>query len=118
MNSLSFTVLEYSQYKVTSGRMVLCSGRYFPLVEPHIRGSNRIIILPASMTIFFTNLLTNCKASLDPYHLHLEVTTSVPECYVSGGGEGKRRILIGQSVPPTPFGMAFGRLKGTVSREF
>jgi hypothetical protein len=26
-------------------------------------------------------------------------------------GEGKRRILIGQSVPPTPFGMAFGRLK-------
>jgi hypothetical protein len=32
--------------------------------------------------------------------------------YVRGGGEGKRRILIGQSVPPpTPFGMAFGRLK-------
>jgi hypothetical protein len=30
---------------------------------------------------------------------------------VRGGGEGKRRILIGQSVPPTPFGMAFGRLK-------
>jgi hypothetical protein len=27
------------------------------------------------------------------------------------GGEGKRRILIGQSVPPIPFGMAFGRLK-------
>jgi hypothetical protein len=31
--------------------------------------------------------------------------------YVRGGGEGKRRILIGQSAPPTPFGMAFGRLK-------
>jgi hypothetical protein len=31
--------------------------------------------------------------------------------YVRGGGEGKRQILIGQSVPPTPFGMAFGRLK-------
>jgi hypothetical protein len=31
--------------------------------------------------------------------------------YVRGGGEGKRRILIGQSVPPTPFGMAFGRRK-------
>jgi hypothetical protein len=31
--------------------------------------------------------------------------------YVRGGGEGKRRIMIGQSVPPTPFGMAFGRLK-------
>jgi hypothetical protein len=31
--------------------------------------------------------------------------------YVRGGGEGMRRILIGQSVPPTPFGMAFGRLK-------
>jgi hypothetical protein len=31
--------------------------------------------------------------------------------YVKGGGEDKRRILIGQSVPPTPFGMAFGRLK-------
>jgi hypothetical protein len=31
--------------------------------------------------------------------------------YVRGGGEGKRRILIGQSVPPTPFGMAVGRLK-------
>jgi hypothetical protein len=31
--------------------------------------------------------------------------------FVRGGGEGKRRILIGQSVPPTPFGMAFGRLK-------
>jgi hypothetical protein len=31
--------------------------------------------------------------------------------YVRGSGEGKRRILIGQSVPPTPFGMAFGRLK-------
>jgi hypothetical protein len=31
--------------------------------------------------------------------------------YVRGGGEGKRRIVIGQSVPPTPFGMAFGRLK-------
>jgi hypothetical protein len=28
--------------------------------------------------------------------------------YVRGGGEGKRRILIGQFVPPTPFGMAFG----------
>jgi hypothetical protein len=28
-----------------------------------------------------------------------------------GGGEGKQRILIGQSVPPTPIGMAFGRLK-------
>jgi hypothetical protein len=27
------------------------------------------------------------------------------------GGEGKRRILIGQSFPPTPIGMAFGRLK-------
>jgi hypothetical protein len=27
------------------------------------------------------------------------------------GWEGKRRILIVQSVPPTPFGMAFGRLK-------
>jgi hypothetical protein len=41
------------------------------------------------------------------------VTTSVSECHVNvrGGGEGKRRILIGQSVPPTPFGMAFGRLK-------
>jgi hypothetical protein len=31
--------------------------------------------------------------------------------YVRGGGEGKRRILVGQSVPPTPFGMGFGRLK-------
>jgi hypothetical protein len=33
--------------------------------------------------------------------------------YVRGGGEGKRRILIDQSVPPppTPFRMAFGRLK-------
>jgi hypothetical protein len=31
--------------------------------------------------------------------------------YVRGGGEGKGRILIGQSVPPTPFGMAFWRLK-------
>jgi hypothetical protein len=31
--------------------------------------------------------------------------------YVRGGGEGKQRIVIGQSVPPTPFGMAFGRLK-------
>jgi hypothetical protein len=31
--------------------------------------------------------------------------------YVRGGGEGKRRILIGPSVPPTPFGMTFGRLK-------
>jgi hypothetical protein len=31
--------------------------------------------------------------------------------YVIGGGVGKLRILIGQSVPPTPFGMAFGRLK-------
>jgi hypothetical protein len=31
--------------------------------------------------------------------------------YVRGDGEGKRRILIGQSVPSTPFGMAFGRLK-------
>jgi hypothetical protein len=31
--------------------------------------------------------------------------------YVRGGGEGKRWILIGQSVPPHPFGMAFGRLK-------
>jgi hypothetical protein len=31
--------------------------------------------------------------------------------YVRGGREGKRRILIGQSVPPTPFGMAVGRLK-------
>jgi hypothetical protein len=31
--------------------------------------------------------------------------------YVRGGGEGKWRILIGQSVHPTPFGMAFGRLK-------
>jgi hypothetical protein len=31
--------------------------------------------------------------------------------YVRGGGEGKRRILIGQSVPPIPFGMTFGRLK-------
>jgi hypothetical protein len=31
--------------------------------------------------------------------------------YVRLAGEGKRRILIGQSVPPTPFGMAFGRLK-------
>jgi hypothetical protein len=31
--------------------------------------------------------------------------------YVRGSGEGKRRILIGQSVPATPFGMAFGRLK-------
>jgi hypothetical protein len=31
------------------------------------------------------------------------------QCYVRGGGEGKRRILIGQSVPPTPFGMVFGR---------
>jgi hypothetical protein len=31
--------------------------------------------------------------------------------YVRGGEEGKRWILIGQSVPPTPFGMAFGRLK-------
>jgi hypothetical protein len=31
--------------------------------------------------------------------------------YARGGGEGERRILIGQSVPPTPFGMAFGRLK-------
>jgi hypothetical protein len=30
---------------------------------------------------------------------------------VRGGGEGKLRILIGQSVPPTPFGMAFGLLK-------
>jgi hypothetical protein len=38
--------------------------------------------------------------------------------YVRGGGEGKWRILIGQSVPPTPFGMAFGRLKETVSRDF
>jgi hypothetical protein len=28
-----------------------------------------------------------------------------------GNGDGKRRILIGQSVPPTPIGMAFGRLK-------
>jgi hypothetical protein len=28
--------------------------------------------------------------------------------YVRGGGEGNRRILVG---PPTPFGMAFGRLK-------
>jgi hypothetical protein len=33
-----------------------------------------------------------------------------------GGGEGKRRILVGQSVPPPPFGMAFGRLK--LSTEF
>jgi hypothetical protein len=45
-----------------------------------------------------------------------EVTTSVPEChvngtYVRGGGEVKRRILIGQSIPPTPSGMPFGRLK-------
>jgi hypothetical protein len=44
-----------------------------------------------------------------------EVTTSVPECHVNGmwvgGGEGKRRILIDQSILPTPFGMAFGRLK-------
>jgi hypothetical protein len=31
--------------------------------------------------------------------------------YVRGGGVGKRRTLSGQSVPPTPFGMAFGRLK-------
>jgi hypothetical protein len=31
--------------------------------------------------------------------------------YVRGGGEGKRRILIGQSVLPIPFGMTFGRLK-------
>jgi hypothetical protein len=31
--------------------------------------------------------------------------------HVRGGEKGKRRILIGQSVPPTPFGMAFGRLK-------
>jgi hypothetical protein len=31
--------------------------------------------------------------------------------YVRGGGEGKLRILIGQSIPPTLFGMAFGRLK-------
>jgi hypothetical protein len=31
--------------------------------------------------------------------------------YVRGGGEGNRRILIGQSVPPTPFGMPFGRHK-------
>jgi hypothetical protein len=31
--------------------------------------------------------------------------------HVRGGGEGKRRILIGQSVPHTPFGMAFGSLK-------
>jgi hypothetical protein len=31
--------------------------------------------------------------------------------YVRGGGEVKRWIVIGQSVPPTPFGMAFGRLK-------
>jgi hypothetical protein len=32
--------------------------------------------------------------------------------YRRGGGEGKRRILICQSVlPPPPFGMAFGRLK-------
>jgi hypothetical protein len=35
--------------------------------------------------------------------------------YVRGGGEGKRRILIGQSVPPTPFGMAFGSLKVVTS---
>jgi hypothetical protein len=32
------------------------------------------------------------------------------EWYVRGGGEGMRRILIGQSVPPTPFGMTFGSL--------
>jgi hypothetical protein len=31
--------------------------------------------------------------------------------YVRGGEEGKRRILIGQTVSPTPFGMAFGRIK-------
>jgi hypothetical protein len=31
--------------------------------------------------------------------------------YVRGGGEGKQRILIGQSAPPAPLGMAFGRLK-------
>jgi hypothetical protein len=31
--------------------------------------------------------------------------------YVRGGGEGKQRILIGQSVLPTPFELAFGRLK-------
>jgi hypothetical protein len=31
--------------------------------------------------------------------------------YVRGGGEGNRRILMGQSVPPTPIGMPFGRLK-------
>jgi hypothetical protein len=31
--------------------------------------------------------------------------------YVRGGGEGKRWILIGHSVFPTPIRMAFGRLK-------
>jgi hypothetical protein len=31
--------------------------------------------------------------------------------YVREGGEGKRRLLIGHSVPPPLFGMAFGRFK-------
>jgi hypothetical protein len=42
----------------------------------------------------------------------------VPVRYVRGGGESKRRILIGQSVPPTPFEMAFGRLKLSPLFEF
>jgi hypothetical protein len=48
---------------------------------------------------------------LSPQKGQLQSPNAMSMVCERGWGEGKRRILIGQSVPPTPFGMAFGRLK-------
>jgi hypothetical protein len=77
-------------------------------------------------TIYYSVKLKNMNTTVVAFNLGLPYEKSSPvaafwgdnfsprmpcKWYVRGGGEGKRRILIGQPVSPSPFGMAFGRLK-------